>query len=107
VIYRYQVIKQADIVLAMFLLGDEFSAEQKRRNFEYYDPLTTGDSSLSACVQSIVCGRDRRGTPGPRVLQPRLADGPCRHCRQRLRRSPRRGCRGRVVVAGLRVRWRA
>jgi alpha,alpha-trehalose phosphorylase len=54
VIYRHQVIKQADIVLAMFLLGDEFSAEQKRRNYEYYDPLTTGDSSLSACVQSII-----------------------------------------------------
>ena len=28
--------------------------EQKRRNFDYYDPITTGDSSLSACVQSIV-----------------------------------------------------
>lgn len=54
VIYRHQVIKQADIVLAMFLLGDEFSAEQKKRNFDYYDPLTTGDSSLSACIQSIV-----------------------------------------------------
>jgi hypothetical protein len=38
----------------MFLLGNEFSEEQKRRNFEYYDPLTTGDSSLSACVQSII-----------------------------------------------------
>jgi len=54
VIYRHQVLKQADIVLAMFLLGDEFSEEQKRRNFDYYDPLTTGDSSLSACVQSII-----------------------------------------------------
>jgi alpha,alpha-trehalose phosphorylase len=54
VIYRRQVIKQADIVLAMFLLGDEFSEEQKRTNFEYYDALTTGDSSLSACMQSIV-----------------------------------------------------
>jgi alpha,alpha-trehalose phosphorylase len=54
VIYRYQVIKQADIVLAMFLLGNEFSMEQKKRNFDYYDPLTTGDSSLSACIQSIV-----------------------------------------------------
>ncbi len=54
VVYRYQVLKQADIVLAMFLLGDQFSREQKRRNFEYYDPLTTGDSSLSACVQSII-----------------------------------------------------
>jgi alpha,alpha-trehalose phosphorylase len=54
VIYRYQVLKQADVVLAMFLLGDEFSGEQKRRNFDYYDRLTTGDSSLSACVQSII-----------------------------------------------------
>ncbi|HZD01429.1 MAG TPA: glycosyl hydrolase family 65 protein [Actinomycetes bacterium] len=54
VIYRHQVLKQADIVLAMFLLGNEFSEEQKRRNYEYYDALTTGDSSLSACVQSIV-----------------------------------------------------
>ena len=57
VIYRHQVLKQADIVLAMFLLGNEFSEEQKRRNFDYYDPLTTGDSSLSACVQSIIAAR--------------------------------------------------
>jgi alpha,alpha-trehalose phosphorylase len=54
VIYRFQVIKQADVVLAMSLCGNEFTAEQKRRNFDYYDPLTTGDSSLSAAVQSIV-----------------------------------------------------
>ena len=53
VIYRHQVIKQADVVLAMVLLGDEFSVEQKERNFNYYDPLTTGDSSLSACIQCI------------------------------------------------------
>jgi alpha,alpha-trehalose phosphorylase len=54
VIYRHQVIKQADVALALFLLGDEFSIDQKRRNFDYYDPLTTGDSSLSACMQSIL-----------------------------------------------------
>ena len=54
VIVRHQVIKQADIVLAMLLLGNEFGLEQKRRNFEYYDEVTTGDSSLSAAVQSIV-----------------------------------------------------
>ncbi|MCZ6662461.1 MAG: glycoside hydrolase family 65 protein, partial [Actinobacteria bacterium] len=54
VIYRHQVIKQADVVLAMFLCGDSFNTDQKRRNFDYYDPLTTGDSSLSAGVQSIV-----------------------------------------------------
>lgn len=54
VIYRFQVLKQADVVLAMFLQDEHFSAELKRRNFEYYDPITTGDSSLSAVVQAIV-----------------------------------------------------
>ncbi|MGK2943979.1 MAG: glycoside hydrolase family 65 protein [Desulfuromonadales bacterium] len=54
VIYRHQVIKQADVVLAMLLLGDMFTDKQKQRNFEYYEPLTTGDSSLSACIQSVV-----------------------------------------------------
>ena len=54
VIYRHNVVKQADIVLAMFLLGNEFTLEQKRRNFDYYDPLTTGDSSLSVSIQSIL-----------------------------------------------------
>ena len=54
VIYRHQVLKQADVVLAMFLRGDAFATETKRANFDYYDPITTGDSSLSACVQSIV-----------------------------------------------------
>ncbi|HVM01523.1 MAG TPA: glycosyl hydrolase family 65 protein [Acidimicrobiales bacterium] len=53
-IYRRQVLKQADVVMAMFMLGNEFDVEEKRRNFEYYDRLTTGDSSLSASVQSIV-----------------------------------------------------
>jgi len=53
VIYRHQVVKQADVVLAMVLLGDKFSMAQKKSNFDYYDPITTGDSSLSACIQSI------------------------------------------------------
>ncbi|GAA2238004.1 glycosyl hydrolase family 65 protein [Rarobacter faecitabidus] len=54
VIYRFQVLKQADVVLALFLQGDEFSLAQKLADFDYYDPLTTGDSTLSAVVQSIV-----------------------------------------------------
>jgi alpha,alpha-trehalose phosphorylase len=54
VIYRFQVIKQADVVLALFLQGDRFTAAQKRKDFEYYDPITTGDSTLSAVVQSII-----------------------------------------------------
>jgi alpha,alpha-trehalose phosphorylase len=56
-IYRKQVIKQADVVLAMFLLGNAFSAEAKKRNFEFYDPLTTGDSSLSSCVEAIIAAQ--------------------------------------------------
>jgi alpha,alpha-trehalose phosphorylase len=54
VIYRFQVLKQADVVLALFLQGDRFTAEEKRADFEYYDPITTGDSTLSAVVQSIM-----------------------------------------------------
>ena len=54
VIYRHRVVKQADVVLAMFLLGREFSIGQKRRNFAHYDPLTTRDSSLSCSIESIV-----------------------------------------------------
>ncbi|MEP6298781.1 MAG: glycosyl hydrolase family 65 protein [Ilumatobacter sp.] len=57
VIYRHQVLKQADVVLAMYLRSQHFSDEQKRRNFDFYDPITTGDSSLSACVQGIVAAQ--------------------------------------------------
>jgi alpha,alpha-trehalose phosphorylase len=56
-IYRKRVIKQADVVLAMFLLGDMFSPEAKKRNFYFYDPLTTGDSSLSSCVEAIIAAQ--------------------------------------------------
>jgi alpha,alpha-trehalose phosphorylase len=56
-IYRKQVIKQADVVLAMFLLGDAFSLEAKQRNFAFYDPLTTGDSSLSSCIEAIIAAQ--------------------------------------------------
>jgi alpha,alpha-trehalose phosphorylase len=56
-IYRKQVIKQADVVLAMFLLDDAFPPEMKKRNFDFYDPLTTGDSSLSSCVEAIIAAQ--------------------------------------------------
>ncbi|MEE2002000.1 glycosyl hydrolase family 65 protein [Alkalimonas sp. MEB108] len=55
VIYRHQVLKQADVVLAMVLLDDAISPAQKARNLAYYEPLTTHDSSLSACIHSIAC----------------------------------------------------
>ncbi|WP_434810018.1 glycoside hydrolase family 65 protein [Microbacterium sp. bgisy189] len=54
VIYRYQVLKQADVVLALFLQGNHFTPIEKLNDFEYYDPLTTGDSTLSAVVQAIL-----------------------------------------------------
>jgi alpha,alpha-trehalose phosphorylase len=53
-LYRKQVVKQADLVLALFMCGDEFTPEEKVRDFEYYEALTVRDSSLSACAQAIV-----------------------------------------------------
>ncbi|MGA7834500.1 MAG: glycosyl hydrolase family 65 protein [Acidimicrobiales bacterium] len=53
-LYRKQVIKQADLVLAMVLCGEDFTDEQKLANFDYYERLTVRDSSLSACVQSVM-----------------------------------------------------
>jgi len=54
VIYRHQVCKQADVVLALLLLSGQFSLEDKRRDFDYYEAVTTHDSSLSSCIFSII-----------------------------------------------------
>src|SRR4051794_19092900 len=53
-LYRRQVVKQADLVLALFACGDRFTPEEKARDFAYYEAITVRDSSLSACVQAIV-----------------------------------------------------
>jgi len=53
-LYRKQVVKQADLVLAMHLRGDAFTDEEKARNFAYYEAITVRDSSLSSCTQSII-----------------------------------------------------
>ncbi|HVB27323.1 MAG TPA: glycosyl hydrolase family 65 protein [Mycobacteriales bacterium] len=53
-LYRKQVVKQADLVLAMHRRSDAFTAEQKARNFAYYEALTVRDSSLSACTQAVI-----------------------------------------------------
>ncbi|WP_019928170.1 glycoside hydrolase family 65 protein [Nocardia sp. BMG111209] len=53
-LYRKQVVKQADLVLAMHACPDAFTAEQKVRNFAYYEALTVRDSSLSACTQAVL-----------------------------------------------------
>jgi alpha,alpha-trehalose phosphorylase len=53
-IYRKQVVKQADLTLALHLRGDAFTPEEKARDFAYYEALTVRDSSLSACTQAVV-----------------------------------------------------
>jgi alpha,alpha-trehalose phosphorylase len=53
-LYRKQVVKQADLVMAMMVCGEAFSEEEKARNFAYYEPITVRDSSLSACVQAVM-----------------------------------------------------
>jgi alpha,alpha-trehalose phosphorylase len=53
-LYSSQVVKQADLVLALYLCGDQFSAEQKCKDFDYYEAITVRDSSLSASIQAIV-----------------------------------------------------
>ncbi|MGH3773049.1 MAG: glycosyl hydrolase family 65 protein, partial [Pseudonocardiaceae bacterium] len=53
-LYRKQVVKQADLVLAMHLCPEAFTAEQKARNFAYYERITVRDSSLSAATQAVL-----------------------------------------------------
>jgi alpha,alpha-trehalose phosphorylase len=53
-LYRCQVVKQPDLVMAMLTRGDRFTPEQKARNFAYYEGITVRDSSLAACVQAVV-----------------------------------------------------
>ncbi len=53
-LYRKQVVKQPDLVLAMYLCDDAFTPDEKLRNFTYYDALTVRDSSLSASVQAVL-----------------------------------------------------
>ncbi|HET8985105.1 MAG TPA: glycosyl hydrolase family 65 protein, partial [Trueperaceae bacterium] len=78
VIYRHRVLKQADLVLALYLQAHRFSLEDKRADFDFYDPLTTGDSTLSAAVQSIIAAEvghaDLAMTYFQRMLYVDLAD---------------------------------
>ena len=54
-LYPAQVVKQADLVLAMHWQSHAFTPEQKARNVDYYERRTTRDSSLSACTQAVMC----------------------------------------------------
>jgi len=56
-LYRHQVCKQADTVLAHFIFEDAQDSETIRKSFDYYEKITTHDSSLSTCIFSIVASR--------------------------------------------------
>ena len=56
-LYRYQVCKQADTVLAHFIFEDAQSMETIRNSFAYYEKCTTHDSSLSTCIFSIMASK--------------------------------------------------
>ena len=53
-LYSSQVVKQADLIFAIYLCGDRWEAEQKERDFAYYESVTVRDSSLSAAIQAVV-----------------------------------------------------
>ncbi|MBD5395762.1 MAG: glycoside hydrolase family 65 protein [Lachnospiraceae bacterium] len=56
-LYRYQICKQADTVMAHFILEDAQDIDTIRRSYDYYEKITTHDSSLSTCIFSIMAAR--------------------------------------------------
>jgi alpha,alpha-trehalose phosphorylase len=56
-LYRKQVVKQPDLVLAMVTCPYAFTQDQTERNFDYYERITVRDSSLSACTQAVIAAR--------------------------------------------------
>ena len=103
-LYRHQVIKQTDVVLATYLVEHNFSEEEMRRTFDYYDPLTTGDSTLSACVQSVIASAVGYAEPALALLQGRLRGRPAQHARQHRRPYPHRLLRRYLARARRRLR---
>ncbi|WP_110930170.1 glycoside hydrolase family 65 protein [Paenibacillus bouchesdurhonensis] len=53
-ILRSCFIKQADVLQGIYFLGDQFDLETKKRNFDFYEPLTVHESSLSPCLHNII-----------------------------------------------------
>jgi len=55
-ILRSCFIKQADVLQGIFFLSERYDLETKKRNFDFYEPRTVHESSLSPCVYSIIAG---------------------------------------------------
>ena len=60
-IYRHMICKQADLILAMTQFGERYTLEEKKKNFAFYDSITTHDSSLSMAVFSILANEIGEG----------------------------------------------
>ena len=86
------------------LRGEAFTAEQKARNFDYYEPLTVRDSSLSACTQAVMAAEVGHLEPGLRLPGRGRPDGPARPGAQHPRRRAHRLAGGHLDRAGRRVR---
>ena len=56
-ILRSCFIKQADVLQGLYVLEDQYDTETIRRNFDFYEPMTVHESSLSACIHSIIASR--------------------------------------------------
>nr|WP_247600714.1 glycosyl hydrolase family 65 protein [Cellulomonas hominis] len=97
-LYRRQVVKQADLVLALHLAGEAFDTEPKRRDFAYYEPITVRDSSLSAPAQAVVAAE---------VGHPDLAYAYARECALTDLSDLRASTEGGLHVASLAGAWTA
>ncbi|WP_404613623.1 beta-phosphoglucomutase [Rhodanobacter hydrolyticus] len=67
-IYRHQVCKQADTLLALMLAGEDVDAAAKRRNFDYYEGVTVHDSTLSASTFAVLAAETGRAAQAYRYF---------------------------------------
>ena len=107
-LYRKQVVKQADLVLALHVRGDAFTDEEKARDFAYYEQLTVRDSSLSACTQAVVAAEVGHLELAYDYFAEAALDGPPRPRAEHARRrstspaSPARGSPRSPGFGGMR-----
>lgn len=71
-IYRHQVCKQADTLLALMLAGEDVDVAAKRRNFDYYEGVTLHDSTLSASTFAVLAAEVGHAAKADRYFQDTL-----------------------------------
>ncbi len=68
-IYRTDMIKQADVLMMLFMYSNDFSKEVKRVNYDYYEPRCIHESSLSPSVHSIIAAEIGKNEEAYRFFQ--------------------------------------